>query len=94
MNFVSTSLGVPAGARTKNATSAVSAGYPASRNVGVSGDGLNWRRLAMLAEGGPGSEYSYPAMAWADGALWLSYTDQRQRIAWQRWQAVPQEGRP
>jgi predicted neuraminidase len=32
-----------------------------------------------------GSEYSYPAMAWADGALWISYTDQRQRIAWQRW---------
>jgi hypothetical protein len=23
-------------------------------------------------------------MAWADGALWLSYTDHRRSIAWQR----------
>jgi predicted neuraminidase len=36
-------------------------------------------------ENGPlGHEYSYPAMAMADGQLWVSYTDQRQSIAWQR----------
>ncbi len=27
-------------------------------------------------------EFSYPALAWADGKLWVSYTEQRQRIAW------------
>ena len=48
-------------------------------------DGQSWRSVAMLAEGTVGSEYSYPAMAWGDGSLWISYTDQRQRIAWQRW---------
>ena len=53
--------------------------------LSASADGQSWRSVAMLAEGAVGSEYSYPAMAWADGSLWISYTDQRQRIAWQRW---------
>ncbi|MBK7653836.1 MAG: exo-alpha-sialidase [Betaproteobacteria bacterium] len=53
--------------------------------LSASPDGQSWRSVAMLAEGAVGSEYSYPAMTWADGSLWISYTDQRQRIAWQRW---------
>lgn len=57
--------------------------------LSASADGQTWRSVAMLAEGAVGSEYSYPAMAWADGALWISYTDQRQRIAWQRWTLSP-----
>lgn len=53
-------------------------------DLGYSSDGLTWTSLAPLAQGGEGDEYSYPAMAWADGALWLSYTDHRRSIAWQR----------
>jgi predicted neuraminidase len=47
-------------------------------------DALQWSPLHALVHGGQGDEYSYPAMAWADGALWLSYTDHRRSIAWQR----------
>jgi predicted neuraminidase len=53
-------------------------------DLSVSRDGLLWQRVLTLAQGEGSSEYSYPALAWADGSLWVSYTDQRQRIAWQR----------
>jgi len=53
-------------------------------DLSVSRDGLQWQRLLTLAQGEGNSEYSYPALAWADGSLWVSYTDQRRRIAWQR----------
>ena len=44
-------------------------------------------------ENGPlGHEYSYPAMAMVDGQVWVSYTDQRQSIAWQRFAWVAQAG--
>jgi len=49
-----------------------------------SSDGVHWQRLARLADGHGAGEYSYPALAWADGSLWVSYTHLRQRIAWQR----------
>jgi predicted neuraminidase len=52
-------------------------------------DGLRWTQLELLAQGGERSEYSYPSMAWADGALWVSYTEQRQAIAWQRFVLLP-----
>jgi predicted neuraminidase len=39
-----------------------------------------------LADGGPTDEFSYPAMAWADGSLWLTYTVDRERLAWQRYE--------
>jgi predicted neuraminidase len=58
-----------------------------------SADALQWSPLAALAHGGEGDEYSYPAMAWADGALWVSYTDHRRGIAWQRF-AAPAKGQP
>lgn len=49
-----------------------------------SDDGLHWQLLHPAAHGRAGDEFSYPALAWADGALWLSYTHDRRRIAWQR----------
>lgn len=60
---------------------------PDSRSVldlSVSQDGLQWNQLLTLERGDEKSEYSYPAMIWADNSLWVSYTDQRRAIAWQR----------
>lgn len=54
-----------------------------------SSDGLHWTQLDLLAQGGERSEYSYPSMTWADGSLWVSYTEQRQAIAWQRFIFLP-----
>jgi predicted neuraminidase len=45
---------------------------------------LTWRAIQALAQGAPEDEFSYPAMAWVDGNLWVSYTVDRQRLAWQR----------
>ena len=53
-------------------------------DLSQSADGKTWTTLASLAQGTGKQEFSYPAVAWADGSLWVSYTDQRQRIAWQR----------
>jgi predicted neuraminidase len=50
----------------------------------LSNDGLDWPTGRLLEHGGIGDEFSYPALAWADDALWVSYTNRRQRIAWQR----------
>ncbi len=47
-------------------------------------EGQSWVLAQALAHGAGADEYSYPALAWADDSLWVSYTDQRQRIAWQR----------
>ena len=47
-------------------------------------DGLQWSPLQALERGSDEDEYSYPAMAWADGSLWVSYTDHRTHIGWQR----------
>ncbi|MDP3700208.1 MAG: sialidase family protein [Hylemonella sp.] len=52
-------------------------------------DGLEWTVLETLAQAAPGREMSYPSMAWADDSLWVSYTEQRQAIAWQRFMLVP-----
>lgn len=54
-----------------------------------SDDGWRWTPLEPLAQGGERSEYSYPSMAWVDGSLWVSYTEQRQAIAWQRFDFLP-----
>ncbi len=53
-------------------------------DLSQSADGKHWERLARLASGSGNDEYSYPALAWAEDSLWVSYTDQRKRIAWQR----------
>ncbi len=47
-------------------------------------DGSSWERTSVLEEGVPGDEYSYPYLTMVDGALWVSYTDRRKEIAWQR----------
>ena len=63
---------------------------PASReklDVSYSADGSDWKLLAQLENGQAGDEYSYPSLTWADGALWVSYTDHRRSIKWQ--QLVP-----
>lgn len=53
-------------------------------DLSSSEDGLDWRLVQTLARGSGRDEYSYPALAWADGSLWVTYTDQRRTIAWQR----------
>jgi predicted neuraminidase len=62
-------------------------------DLSASNDGLHWSDPLALAHGIEGDEFSYPAVAWADGALWVSYTDHRRSIAWQRF-AAPQKGTP
>ncbi|MEY4140172.1 MAG: hypothetical protein RLZZ371_2354, partial [Pseudomonadota bacterium] len=47
-------------------------------------DGKNWSTLHRIAQGTENEEYSYPALAWADDSLWVSFTDRRTHIAWQR----------
>jgi predicted neuraminidase len=49
-----------------------------------SADGRTWALVKTLEQGGFDDEFSYPAMAWVDGKLWISYTVDRHRIAWQR----------
>ncbi len=53
-------------------------------DLSFSTQGRNWTLGQSLARGAKAEEYSYPALVWADDSLWLSYTDRRQRIAWQR----------
>jgi hypothetical protein len=50
-------------------------------------DGMHWTQWHAMERGAPDEEYSYPATAWADGALWVSYTDHRRSIAWQSYAA-------
>ena len=49
-----------------------------------SADGLAWAPQAVLRAGSGDDEFSYPALLWADGSLWLAYTVDRARLAWQR----------
>jgi len=59
-------------------------------------DGRNWARVQTLEHGAPDDEFSYPAMLWLDGSLWISYTVDRHRIAWARLQpgATPAGAKP
>lgn len=64
---------------------------PGSRNtldLSRSVTGHRWAVTQRLEDGHGKDEFSYPAMVWADRSVWVSYTDQRERIAWQRfaWQ--------
>jgi len=63
-----------------------SLGTRARLDLSFSTDGLRWALVDTLADGGPTDEFSYPAMAWADGSLWLTYTVDRERLAWQRYE--------
>jgi len=59
--------------------------------LSTSADGWRWEQPLTLAQGSGGGrhEYSYPSMAWADNSLWVSYTDERRAIAWQRFGVTP-----
>ncbi len=49
-----------------------------------SSDGVDWTLIQHLAQDEVPAEFSYPAVVWAEGQVWVSYTERRQRIAWQR----------
>ncbi|MFZ2219322.1 MAG: sialidase family protein [Rhodoferax sp.] len=49
-----------------------------------SSNGTDWTLIQRLAHGEIPAEFSYPAITWAEGHGWVSYTDRRQKIAWQR----------
>ncbi len=53
-------------------------------DLSASHDGRHWSLVKTLERGGFDDEFSYPALVWAEGGLWISYTVDRQRIAWQR----------
>ena len=55
-----------------------------SLRLARSADGAQWVTERDLEDGVPGQEFSYPALAWANRSLWVSYTDQRKSIGWQR----------
>ena len=58
-------------------------------DLSYSREGQVWQTLQALAHGSGRAEYSYPALTWADDSLWVSYTDHRRSIAWQRFSALP-----
>lgn len=47
-------------------------------------DGIDWQPQLALRAGQGEDEFSYPAMLWAEGSLWVAYTVDRARLAWQR----------
>ncbi len=53
-------------------------------DLSASRNGVDWTMAINLASGEPGAEFSYPAIAWADGSVWVAYTENRTRIAWSR----------
>jgi predicted neuraminidase len=61
-----------------------SIGSRGTLDLSASHDGRNWDVVQTLERGGFDDEFSYPAMAWVEGSLWVSYTVDRHRIAWQR----------
>lgn len=66
-----------------------SPGSRARLDLSQSSDGRHWTRVKTLEHGASEDEFSYPAMVWADSSLWISYTVDRQRIAWQRFAVGP-----
>lgn len=56
-------------------------------DLSASSDGAHWSLAQPLAHGTGADEFSYPALAWADDSLWVSYTEHRTHIAWQRFRA-------
>lgn len=66
-----------------------SAGTRAQLDLSGSVDGVTWTAIRPLARGADADEFSYPAMAWVDGSLWVSYTVDRHHIDWQRFTPTP-----
>lgn len=57
-------------------------------DLSESRNGVEWTFALNLARGDKNgeiaAEFSYPSMAWADGTLWVAYTENRTSIAWAR----------
>lgn len=56
--------------------------------ISKSHGGRNWISPIFVENGLTGEEYSYPSLKWADDSLWISYTDQRKGISWQRYSTL------
>ncbi|MFY8044758.1 MAG: exo-alpha-sialidase, partial [Rhodoferax sp.] len=64
-------------------------------DLSASANGLDWRLISALRRGALEDEFSYPALAWADGGVWIAYTVDRARLAWQRLEpAVTKDTKP
>jgi predicted neuraminidase len=61
-----------------------------------SADGRTWARVQTLEHGAADDEFSYPALLWMEDGLWVSYTVDRQRLAWAHLQpdGMPAGARP
>lgn len=57
-------------------------------DLSFSEDGRNWSRINEIRQGVALDEFSYPALAWTDGSLWITYTNQRHSISWQRYESL------
>jgi predicted neuraminidase len=55
--------------------------------ISRSHNGRNWTSPIYVEKGKPGEEYSYPSLIWVNGSLWISYTERRKGISWQRYSA-------
>lgn len=53
-------------------------------NLAESRNGHSWSVIDVMEQGADPDEFSYPAMVWSDGKLWVSYTADRTHIQWQR----------
>ena len=69
---------------------------PRSRQVldlSESRNGVDWTLALNLARGDRNgaiaAEFSYPSMIYADGSVWVAYTENRTRIAWARYNFEP-----
>lgn len=62
--------------------------------LGQSSKGSDWSVARAIAQGVGDDEFSYPAIAWDQNRLWVSYTVDRKRIAWQRFRMVPANALP
>ena len=53
-------------------------------NLAESRNGHSWSVIDVMEHGADPDEFSYPAMAWNDNKLWVTYTADRTHIQWQR----------
>lgn len=56
-------------------------------------DGKSWVKAEVLESGLSGDEYSYPYKVMVNDSLWISYTDQRKEIAYQRFTVADPSGK-
>ena len=61
-------------------------------NLAGSTNGIDWKNVAVIRQGAGKDEFSYPAMVVVDESLWIAYTIDRARLAWQRYEFAANEG--